>query len=375
MHEYKVKLEKIKTFIDTGVETQDIPGKKSALAALNTEIASPGFWDDSDKAQLTSKKTADLQKIIEKWEGIVEEAEELTGLLPDISPEKDPDAANDFKKMVDDLESRWDVLEVETFLSGKYDQMNAIVSIHAGTGGTDAQDFGEMLKRMYLRYVEKDAEHGELPWKATIIDESRGEEAGIKSVTFLVEGSYAYGYLKNEGGVHRLVRLSPFNSGNTRETSFVLVEIMPDISQGGEGVEIDIDDKDLRVDVFRASGCGGQGVNTTDSAVRITHLPTGIVVSCQNERSQLQNKEHAMKVLHGRLADLMEKEHAKELSDLKGVKTEMSWGNQIRSYVLHPYKMVKDHRTDYEESNPDKVLDGELWGFVEAELKAPPSKS
>jgi peptide chain release factor 2 len=370
MHEYKVKLGDLKKFIDNGVETQDIPGKKTALEALNAEMAAPGFWDDNEKAQATSKKAADLQKAIEKWKGVVEEAAELTGLLPDISPERDPEAADDFKKMVDELELRWDALEIETFLGKKYDHMDAIVSIHAGTGGTDAQDFAEMLKRMYLRYVEKDEEHGELPWKATIVDESRGEEAGIKSLTFLVEGDYAYGYLKNEGGVHRLVRLSPFNSGNTRETSFVLMEVVPDISRGGDGApEIEIDDKDLRVDVFRASGCGGQGVNTTDSAVRITHAPTGIVVSCQNERSQLQNKEHAMKVLHGKLADLMEKEQAQELADLKGGKVEMSWGNQIRSYVLHPYKMVKDHRTDYEENNPDKVLDGEIRGFVEAELK------
>jgi len=368
MHEYKQKLDKLEEFISQGLKSQDIPGKKVALEKLNGEMAVEGFWDDSKKAQEVSKKAADLQKSIEKWETVKEDIDEFVGLFPDISPEKDPEGAEEFKQMVEELEARWDALEIETFLSGKYDHANAILSIHAGTGGTDAQDFAEMLKRMYLRYVEKDEQHGEVKWKATILDESRGDEAGIKSLTVLVEGEFAYGYLKNENGVHRLVRLSPFNSGNTRETSFVLIEILPDIS-GHADADMEINEKDLRVDVYRASGCGGQGVNTTDSAVRLTHIPTGIVVTCQNERSQLQNKEQAMKVLKGKLADMMEKEQAEELNDLKGGKTEMSWGNQIRSYVLHPYKMVKDHRTSYEEKNPEKVLDGELWGFVEAELK------
>jgi len=368
MHEYKLKLEELKDFIYKGFESQKIPEKKAKLEKLNKEIAEPGFWDDKEKAQEISKRASNLQKSIEKWEGICGEVDELAALLPEISPEKDAKAAADFKKMVDELEERWDALEVETFLSGKYDHANAVLSIHAGTGGTDAQDFAEMLMRMYLRYIEKSDQHGDLEWTVRILDESRGEEAGIKSVTMLIDGQFAYGYLKGESGVHRLVRLSPFNAGNTRETSFVLVEVLPEVSGVSED-ELEIDEKDLRIDVFRSSGHGGQSVNTTDSAVRITHLPTGIVVSCQNERSQHQNKEHAMKVLKAKLLDLMEKEKAKELSDLKGGKTEMSWGNQIRSYVLHPYKMVKDHRTGYEEKDPERVLDGELRGFVEAELK------
>lgn len=368
MHEYKTKLEKLKEFIDKGFESQNIPERKEAMEKLNKEMAGEGFWDDAEKAQEVSKKASGFAKSIEKWEGIVGEVDELLGLLPDISPERDEAEADDFKKMVDELGSRWDGLEVETFLSGKYDSASVILSIHAGTGGTDAQDFAEMLMRMYMRYAEKPEQHGDSEWSVRILDQSPGDEAGMKSVTMIIEGEFAYGYLKGENGVHRLVRLSPFNSGNTRETSFVLIEVLPSISGDGEE-DLVIDENDLRVDVFRASGCGGQSVNTTDSAVRITHVPTGIVVSCQNERSQHQNKDHAMKVLRARLVDLMEKEKASELSELRGGKTEMSWGNQIRSYVLHPYKMVKDHRTDYEEKNPEAVLDGELVGFIEAELK------
>lgn len=383
MHEYKAKLEKLKEFIYKGFESQKIGEKKAQLQALNDKMAEPNFWSNKEEAQRISKEASFVQQKIEKWEKIRTDVDELIGLLPDISPEKDPDAADDFKKMVDELEMRWDKLETETFFSGKYDRMNAILSIHAGTGGTDAQDFGEMLMRMYLRYVEKPEKHGEVAWKSEILDESKGDEAGIKSVTILIKGEFAYGYLKGESGVHRLVRLSPFNAGGTRETSFVLVEVLPDISgEGfgdggggsvtGEGMGLGrfkIDEKDLRIDTYRSSGPGGQNVNKTDSAVRITHIPTGLVAACQNERSQLQNKMQAMKILHAKLADLMERQKIEELKDLKGEKVEMSWGNQIRSYVLHPYKMVKDHRTSYEESNPEKVLDGEIQGFVEAELK------
>lgn len=368
MHEYKTKLEELKKYIDKGLEVQDLPALRTELEGLNVEMASEGFWDDAEKAREVAKRASVVQAKIEKWESVRSEAEELFGLLPDISPEKDAEAAEDFKKMVDELEERWEKLEIETFLGGRYDSASAVLSVHAGTGGTDAQDFAEMLMRMYMRYVEKAEQHGDLSWSVTVLDQSRGDEAGMKSVTMMIEGDYAYGYLKGESGVHRLVRLSPFNSGNTRETSFVLVEVLPSLS-GASGDDVEIDATDLRVDVFRSSGHGGQSVNTTDSAVRITHEPTGIVVTCQNERSQHQNKEHAMRVLKARLLDLMEKEQASELSELRGGKTEMSWGNQIRSYVLHPYKMVKDHRTGYEEKNPDAVLDGDLIGFVEAELK------
>ncbi len=360
MHEIKPQLEEIQGFIKKGLETVDLPTKKKDLAVFNAEMQSEGFWNDSGHAQEVSQKASNLGKVIENWEKVDSECDELLELLPGISPENDPESAEEYREMVESLKVAWRKLEISTFLSGEYDGNNAILMIHAGTGGTDAQDFADMLLRMYLRYAER------MDFSVEILDKSIGDEAGIKSCTFSVKGQFAYGYLKGEGGVHRLVRLSPFNSKHTRETSFAYLEVLPEIEQTSE-VEINADD--LKTDVFRAGGHGGQSVNTTDSAVRITHIPTGIVVQCQNERSQLQNKEHAMKVLHSRLVDLMEKEQAKEISDLKGGKVEMSWGNQIRSYVLHPYKMVKDHRTDYEESDPDKVFDGELDGFIEAELK------
>jgi len=369
MHEYKAKIDKLKEFIEKGFKSQNIDAKKAEAVELENEMAAPDFWSDTEKAQSVAKKASALRASIKKWEGVRADITELTELFPEIKPEEDEAGAEDFKRMVDELELRWDSLDVETFLSGKYDRMAAVLSIHAGTGGTDAQDFAEMLMRMYLRYAEKTEQHGEIAWSARVLDETRGDEAGMKSVTVLIEGEFAYGYLKGENGVHRLVRLSPFNSGNTRETSFVLVEVLPDISGSVDEAAFKIDEKDLRVDTFRSSGPGGQNVNKTDSAVRITHTPTGLVATCQTERSQLQNKEHAMKILRARLADMMEKEKASELSELKGGKVEMSWGNQIRSYVLHPYKMVKDHRTGYEEGNPEAVLDGELWGFVEAELR------
>lgn len=360
MHEIKAQLKEIQGLIDQGLQKVDLPGKRSELEVLNKEMERPDFWNDTEKAQLISQKAAGISRLIETWEGMKGEVEELLGLLPEIHPEEDPEAAEEFREMVKNLEVNWRKLEISTFLNGKYDDHNAILTVHAGTGGTDAADFAEMLYRMYLRYAER------MDFAVEEIDRTVAEEAGIKSATVKIKGQFAYGYLKGEHGVHRLVRLSPFNSKNTRETSFVLIEVLPELK---EDTDVKIKDDDLRVDVFRSGGAGGQSVNTTDSAVRITHLPTGIVVQCQNERSQLQNKEQAMAVLKSRLAHLMQEEKVEELEQLRGGKTEMSWGNQIRSYVLHPYKMVKDHRTNYEESNPDSVLDGEIDGFIEAELK------
>lgn len=360
MHEIKAELEEIKARIEQGLKKVDLPSKKAELEVLNEQIMAPDFWNDRENAAEVSQQAANINKLIEIWEGIKGECDELLALLPEVHPENDPKGAEEFTGMVKKLAERWRVLEISTFFDGKYDDHNVVMMIHAGTGGTDAQDFGEMLLRMYLRYAER------MGFETQVLDKSAGDEAGIKSCTFTIKGQFAYGYLKGEAGVHRLVRLSPFNSKNTRETSFVLVEVLPEMHHSEE---VKIDPDDLRVDVYRSSGKGGQSVNTTDSAVRITHIPTGIAVACQNERSQLQNKEQCMKILHARLVDLMEKQHAKELSELRGEAQEIAWGSQIRSYVLHPYKMVKDHRSGYEESNPDKVLDGELDGFIEAELK------
>jgi len=360
MHEHKEKLKNIASEVEFALKKINLDAIRIKIKDLTTQSSEPGFWDDQERAQNISKNLSDLQKEVDAWDKIQADCTELLDLYPTIDIEHDPKSAQEFKTMVHDLESSWHKLEIHTFLNGKYDKYDVIMSIHAGTGGKDAMDFAEMLLRMYLRYSEKEE------YSVEIVDKSLGDEVGIKSVTVFIKGLYSYGHLKGERGVHRLVRLSPFNSKNTRETSFAFVDILPDIPD--EAVE-EVDKKELRIDTFRASGAGGQSVNKTSSAVRITHLPTGITVSCQDERSQLQNKERAMKILTAKLHDLKEQQHVDEISSLRGEHKEMSWGNQIRSYVLQPYTMVKDHRTGHEENDPGKVFDGELDGFIEANLK------
>lgn len=360
MHEYKQKLETIQEEINNALKTIDLQRLRHRIIELNILTQEEDFWKNQERAQKLSKELNTLQKEVTEWEKAQVDCHDLLGLFPDIHVEEDPKSAEEFKEMVKKLEENWHKLEVRTFLNGRYDKNNVIMSIHAGTGGKDAQDFAEILMRMYLRYAEKN------DFQAEILDKSLGEEVGIKSVTLLIKGYLAYGYLKGERGVHRLVRLSPFNAKHTRETSFAFVDILPEIPD--EEVP-EINKADLRIDTYRSSGAGGQNVNKTSSAVRITHLPTGIVVACQDERSQLQNKERAMKILHAKLVDLVEKQQVAEIHQLKGEHREIAWSNQIRSYVLQPYTMVKDHRTSHVENNVDAVLDGAIEGFIEADLK------
>ncbi len=360
MYEHKEKLTTISTEITHAIEKIDLPRLRAQISELEKETLAPDFWNDTDKAQQTSKRLASLQKELAQWEALAKDRDELTELAPTINMDEDAATGTEWMKMVDDLEKRWRKLEVKTFLGGKYDESDAILSIHAGTGGKDAADFVGMLLRMYLRWSEDQG------YVCEVLDRSDGEEVGIKSVTVSVAGPFAYGYLKCEKGVHRLVRNSPFNAKNSRETSFALVEVMPDVDVSHQAK---INKDDLKVDTFRSGGAGGQNVNKVSSAVRITHIPTGLVVTCQTERSQLQNKDRAMKILTAKLIDLAEKQQVQELSKLKGEPVQMSWGNQIRSYVLHPYTMVKDHRTDYEEHDVNAVLEGAIDGFIEAELK------
>ncbi len=317
-----------------------------------------GFWDDNKKAEKILKELKYWEKLIETWEDIRGkrgDLEELSGLVDENKEKEVEDLDSEFNE----LKKRHQKAHIELFLNGKHDQNDAILIISAGTGGVDAQDWAEMLMRMYLRYAE---DHN---LKAEVVEKTMGAEAGIKSATIEIKGMLVYGHLKSEHGVHRLVRLSPFNAKNLRQTSFALVEVLPVITED-EGVEID--EKDLRIDTFRASGAGGQHVNTTDSAVRITHNPTGVVVSCQNERSQAQNKAQAMNLLRGKLMQKLAEEQKEKVEELKGGYKEAAWGNQIRSYVFQPYTMVKDHRTNAETSQIDKIMDGDIDLFIEAFL-------
>lgn len=360
MHEYKLKLETVKSEVDHAVKKVNLPVLHEKIKLLTDATQKPDFWQHQEEAQRVTKELNDLQKEIASWEKLQSDCDELTALFSSVKPEEDPAGAEEFKKMVDDLEAAWHKVEIRTFLNGKYDACNVIMNIHAGTGGKDAQDWAEMLLRMYVRYAERQG------FEVQMYEKSLGEEVGIKSATIFINGHLAYGYLKRERGVHRLVRQSPFNAKHSRETSFAFIDVLPEIPE--EQVP-EIRKEDLRIDTFRSGGAGGQNVNKTSSAVRITHLPTGIVVVCQDERSQLQNKERAMKILHAKLVDMMEKQQVAEIQQLRGERIEIAWGNQIRSYVLHPYTMVKDHRNDHEEHNVDAILDGEIDGFIEAELK------
>jgi peptide chain release factor 2 len=340
-----------------------LSSKAAELAELERQTADPNLWDDPSAAQALLRHADELREELSAWNGLGERARGLAEIAELASADDDGGASleADLERDLSSLQRDWQRMEGELLLSDPHDPSPAIVSVHAGAGGTESQDWAEMLERMYLRW----AEHHR--YKTEILDQTEGEEAGLKSVTFSVTGRWAYGRLKSERGVHRLVRISPFDSQKRRHTSFALVEVMPEVP---EDTEVEIRDEDLRVDTYRSSGAGGQHVNKTDSAVRITHLPTGIVVTCQNERSQIQNRERAMAMLRARLVERKMEEHEAELAQLRGEHVEAGWGNQIRSYVLQPYTMVKDLRTGVESSNPTAVLNGEIDEFIDGYLRS-----
>jgi len=334
---------------------------KSRIAQLENLMHNPAFWDNPQEAQQVTKEKAHLEKEIKGW-AVTERALEDLETLIDLSAEEgDGSLHNEIRGEIKKLHTALDRFEVETLLSGDVDLNNAIVSIHPGAGGTESQDWAQMLMRLYTRWAER---HG---YQVEILDYQPGEEAGIKDVTFNVIGDYAYGYLKAESGVHRLVRISPFDANKRRHTSFASIFIYPEIE---DDITVEIDEDDLRIDTYRASGAGGQHVNKTSSAVRITHIPTGIVVQCQNERSQHKNKGTAMKILRARLYEVKRLEREKKMEGLSPEKKDIAWGNQIRSYVLQPYQMVKDHRTNVEAGNVTAILDGDIDMFIEAYLTA-----
>ena len=361
MKEHTKKLEELKEKISNTWKLLDVDQMIAKMHGLEKEMQEKDFWSNQENAKKVGKEYEEYKSEVEKWSEIKKEVDELIDLGSDLEKEPGKSMEDDFKKDVERLEKQFESLEFFMLLDGVHDKSNAIVAVHAGSGGTEAQDWAEMLLRMLLRYCEKKG------WSTTILDESKGTEAGIKSTVFRVEGRYAYGHLKSENGTHRLVRISPFDAEKMRHTSFALVEVIPEIENSEE---IAIDPKDLRVDTFMAGGHGGQSVNTTYSAVRIVHEPTGITVQCQNERSQQQNKETAMKILASKLQKIKEEEEKKEREELRGEYKSAEWGNQIRSYVLQPYKLVKDLRSKYETPDPDAVLNGELDGIVEAYLKS-----
>lgn len=319
----------------------------------------PGFWNDTENAQKVQKEHGQLQDTVKGWEERWKEVEDAELYLEMIIEEKDEELEKEIAEKIVVMEDGLAMAELECMFSGEHDNSNAIISIHAGAGGTEAQDWAEILMRMYLRWAESRG------FKTDILDYLAGDEAGTKSVTIMFSGRYAYGYLRSELGIHRLVRISPFDASGRRHTSFASVMVLPELD---DSIDVDIDEKDLRIDTYRSSGAGGQHVNKTDSAIRITHLPTGIVVQCQNERSQHRNKDTAMKMLAAQLYELEKQKQAEQHDGLAGDKKGISWGSQIRSYVLQPYRLVKDHRTEHETGNVDAVLDGGLDPFIKAYL-------
>lgn len=339
----------------------NIKGAKERVEALAAETAKDGFWDDLENSQNVLKEQKALEKKIEKYNKLNESLEDLITLIELSIEEDDESSIDEIKAESDAFKTKLEDEKLSTLLNGEYDASNAILTFHAGAGGTEAQDWAEMLYRMYNHWAERH------DYKVTLLDYLDGDDAGMKSASILIEGDNAYGYMKSESGVHRLVRVSPFDSSGRRHTSFAALEVMPEID---DSIEVDIRPEDIEMEVYRSSGAGGQKVNKTSSAVRLIHKPTGIVVSCQTQRSQYQNKDYAMKMLRSKLIEIKEREHLEKIDDIKGVQNQIAWGSQIRSYVFMPYTLVKDHRTSFENGNIQAVMDGEIDGFINAYLKS-----
>ena len=337
----------------------DVPGKQERVQELEAEIAKPDFWDRGEQAQERLKEHTLLKNVVEDCTSTKQQLDDIQVLIEMGEEGEDEETLEEVNALLPDLKKLIDRMEFARMLSGKHDPNNATLSINAGAGGTEAQDWADMVLRMYLRYCERKG------FKVEFTEYQPGDDAGLKGATFTVEGAYAYGYLKSESGIHRLVRISPFDANSRRHTSFCSVFVFPELD---DSIEIEVEDKDIKVDTFRASGAGGQHINKTDSAIRITHIPSGIVVACQNQRSQHSNRATAMKQLKARLYEMEIRKKEEEAAAFSEEKKEIGWGSQIRSYVLHPYRMVKDHRTGYETGNTDAVLDGDLDGFIEAYL-------
>ena len=360
LDQMKTELSGYESTLEEVKESLDLEGKSKRIEELEMEMEAPGFWDDPDTSNRKMKELKNLKDTKDLCEKLETQYSDIETLIEMGYEEEDSELASEIRTELDEFIAELDALRIETLLSGEYDKNNAILKLNAGAGGTESCDWCSMLYRMYTRWAEKKG------FAVEVLDYLDGEEAGIKSVTFQVNGMNAYGYLKSEKGVHRLVRISPFNAQGKRQTSFVSLDVMPEIE---EDLDIEINPEDLRIDTYRSSGAGGQHINKTSSAIRITHLPTGIVVQCQNERSQFQNKDKAMQMLKAKLNMLKQEANAEKLSDIRGEVKDIAWGNQIRSYVLQPYKLVKDLRTNQEVANADAVLDGGLDPFINAYLK------
>ncbi|QBJ76208.1 peptide chain release factor 2 [Clostridium chauvoei] len=352
------KLSNIKNNIEEMGASLDKEALEKRVQELEMQMQEKGFWDNVKRAEEVTKETKQIKGKIERYELLKSRIEDVE-VLSELMEEDDLESAEEIIAEIKSIEKTLDEYKVEILLSGEYDRNDAILTLHAGVGGSDANDWTDMLLRMYTRWCEKKG------FKVEVIDLLQGDEAGIKSVTLKVKGEFAYGYLKAEKGVHRLVRISPFNANGKRQTSFASLEVLPELT---EDQDIDIKSEDLKIDTYRASGAGGQHVNKTESAIRITHIPTGIVVQCQNERSQFSNKDTAMAMLKSKLIELKERAHKEKIEDLTGELKDMGWGSQIRSYVFHPYNMVKDHRTNEETSNLNAVMNGEIDNFIKAYL-------